>query len=272
MKYCIHISLSVLAFAPVLALEREAFCQVRKLPGRMEREFQKRITGIEELDGQSPASIGRWRTSRELYRVHLIPVLSKERALDYAKKSSEYSGRPIDEVLLIGPVNGWHRDWVFCEDGDLFFGAGPFDDQRIASDDLENTMKSLLPHKCAIVGVARVNGIANYRILWPRDRTVVSLPEVAGGQSWTANGSKIWTDSSGKFKLRATFVELLEEEEPIQGMMKDADQSRFKVKLKKDDGALITVRLDQLSESNQKWVLWKPPTEAEIVKFGGLIW
>ena len=54
----------------------------------------------------------------------------------------------------------------------------------------------------------------------------------------SAAASRMWTDASGKFRIRATFV--------------STDEGT--VRLKKADGNTISVALDRLSEADQQWV------------------
>jgi hypothetical protein len=61
---------------------------------------------------------------------------------------------------------------------------------------------------------------------------------------------RIWTDSSNKHTLRATFVEL----------------TSNKVKLRKDDGSFVTIEINGLSAYDQRWLRSEAPTTTAAEK------
>lgn len=74
------------------------------------------------------------------------------------------------------------------------------------------------------------------------DRPVRKAPEAA----------RTWTDSTGKYKLRATLAEY------------DVDGGQ--VKLKKSDGSVVTMQVDKLSEADQAWLKQRDSAAKPVAK------
>ena len=71
--------------------------------------------------------------------------------------------------------------------------------------------------------------------------------QAPGSKTGPAGSMRLWTDKSGKFKIRAKFTERVDN----------------LIRLEKEDGRLITVPIEKLSEFDQKYLENARPTEEE---------